>query len=220
MDDQNELMDILRGVAEGMYPAADGSIDVINPAGSPFCAVMAFTARHAVVANVPRAEVLAQLEGRYLGAAMGPQFLMWLGERTETKPGTIDVLLAAVGESGATHIELQSEPALAAHHRVRRAAQFRSDVQVHATADRSGLLIIGRGLARRWEAAIEVRPECRNRGLGRQLAAAAKRLVPPGDPVFMQASPGNAASLRAVLAGGFAPVGAEVVLMPPHISEA
>jgi GNAT superfamily N-acetyltransferase len=73
------------------------------------------------------------------------------------------------------------------------------------------VLVIGRGLAGRWEAAFEVAPEARGQGLGRALAAAALHLIEPGQPLFVQVAVGNVASLRAVLAAGFTPVGAEVL---------
>ena len=56
-----------------------------------------------------------------------------------------------------------------------------------------------------------VDPERRNRGLGRLLVAAARHLAPPGEQLFAQVAPGNAASLRAVAAAGFHPLGAEVL---------
>jgi L-amino acid N-acyltransferase YncA len=54
----------------------------------------------------------------------------------------------------------------------------------------------------------------RGRGLGRRLATAARVLVPDGRPVWAQIAPGNAASVRAFLAAGYAPVGAEALLVP------
>jgi hypothetical protein len=36
-------------------------------------------------------------------------------------------------------------------------------------------------------------------------------LTPPGEPLFAQVTPGNAASLRVVEAAGFRPLGAEVL---------
>jgi hypothetical protein len=35
--------------------------------------------------------------------------------------------------------------------------------------------------------------------------------VPPAEPVFAQVAPGNAGSLRAVLAAGYRPIGGEVL---------
>jgi hypothetical protein len=98
------------------------------------------------------------------------------------------------------------------HPRVRRARRYRDDVRIWA-AD-GGILIMGRGLGGRWEAAIEVDEVRRNAGLGRQLAAAARHLVPEDRPVWAQIAPGNAASVRAFLAAGYVPVGAEALLVP------
>ncbi len=74
------------------------------------------------------------------------------------------------------------------------------------------MVLVGRGFAGRWEAAFEVDPGERGHGLGRALAGAARHLVPQGEPVWAQVSPGNAASLRATLAAGYRPVGSEVLL--------
>jgi hypothetical protein len=51
------------------------------------------------------------------------------------------------------------------------------------------------------------------KGLGRRMVAAALALVPATEPVFAQASPGNAASLRALLASGFRPISSEVLFV-------
>src|SRR2546429_563607 len=73
-----------------------------------------------------------------------------------------------------------------------------------------GILVVGRGMAERWEMAYEVAPRARGHGLGRRLAAAACSLVHDGEPVFAQVSPGNVASLRACLAAGYRPLASEV----------
>jgi hypothetical protein len=45
---------------------------------------------------------------------------------------------------------------------------------------------------------------------------AGRTLVPAGEPIFVQVAPGNVPSLRAVLAaGGFTPIGGEILLAPP-----
>jgi hypothetical protein len=98
------------------------------------------------------------------------------------------------------------------HPRVRRARRYRDDVRVWALD--GGVLVIGRGLGGRWEAAVEVDQEHRNAGLGRRLAAAARALVPEPRPVWAQVAPGNAASVRAFLAAGYRPVGSEALLVP------
>lgn len=71
---------------------------------------------------------------------------------------------------------------------------------------------MGRGLAGRMEAAYEVEASARGRGLGRALINAARLLAPLGEPVFVQVSPGNVWSMKA-LAGqpGWVPVGSEML---------
>jgi hypothetical protein len=98
------------------------------------------------------------------------------------------------------------------HPRVERALRYRTDVRVWTSEH--GVLILGRGLAGRWETAIEVSAGSRNKGYGRALATAARHLVPDGRPVWGQIAPGNASSLRAFLAAGYVPVGSEVILTP------
>jgi RimJ/RimL family protein N-acetyltransferase len=71
------------------------------------------------------------------------------------------------------------------------------------------------GVAGRWEVSVEVDPGYRGKGLGRDLVAAARHLVPDGTPVWAQIAPGNAASVRAFLAAGYRPVGAEVLFHAP-----
>lgn len=95
-----------------------------------------------------------------------------------------------------------------------RARRYRDEVRAYAVdGPAEAMVLVGRGFAERWETAFEVAPADRGRGLGRALAAAARHLVPDGEPVWAQVSPGNAASLRAVLAAGFLPVGAEVLFL-------
>jgi RimJ/RimL family protein N-acetyltransferase len=96
------------------------------------------------------------------------------------------------------------------HPRVVRALRHRDGVRVWETP--GAIVSIGRGVAGRWEVALEVEPGYRGKGLGRELAAAARHLVPEGTPLWAQIAPGNAASVRAFLAAGFRPVGAEAML--------
>ena len=100
------------------------------------------------------------------------------------------------------------------HTRIARAVRYRDDVRAWQAA--GGVIAIGRGVAGRWETAIEVDPRFRSAGLGRRLASAARHLVPDGAPVWAQIAPGNAASVRAFLWAGFRPIGAEVLLFPSH----
>jgi hypothetical protein len=99
------------------------------------------------------------------------------------------------------------------HQRVRLAKARRTNVSVHG--DERGLVTIGEGVHGHVEIGVElgagVAP---GNGVGRSLITEARRLAPAGTPVFAAVSPGNAASLRAFLAAGFVPVGAEVLLQP------
>ncbi len=97
------------------------------------------------------------------------------------------------------------------HARASRARAHRADVRVW-TVD-GGVLTLGRGVAGRREVSVEVDQPARGRGLGRALFLAARALVT--EPLWAQVAPGNAASVRAVLAAGFRPVGAEALLVPP-----
>ena len=119
------------------------------------------------------------------------------------------MLCVAEALTGAPPLELTPE-ADTAHPRILRALSYRDDVRAWR-AD-CGVVLLGRGVAGRWETAIEVDPAARSRGLGRKLAAAARHLVPDGGPLWAQVAPGNAASVRAFLAAGFLPLGAEVLL--------
>jgi L-amino acid N-acyltransferase YncA len=87
----------------------------------------------------------------------------------------------------------------------------RTDVSIHACE--GGVVTIGRGLMGRFEVGIEVADGYRGKRLGRRLAEAARGLVPGGRPLWAQIAPGNATSLRAFLAAGFAPVGMEALLV-------
>ncbi len=57
-------------------------------------------------------------------------------------------------------------------------------------------------------------PDLRGRGHGRALLRDALALAPPGEPVFAAVAPGNAASLRALLAAAFVPIGSVQLVRP------
>ena len=214
-DDTDEfvLRRLLEDAAAGSFPPADGAVRVLPAPGGPVYAVLAFTAHHVVAADVDPGEVAAHLDPDDIAAPMGTPFLSWLGRRLGAVPGTLDVVLAARAGAGAPPFpdEIREIAPDGARGRVGRAVRYRTDVRAWATADGHGLLVVGRGLAGRWEASFEVSPEERGRGLGRTLAAMSMLAVPHGERVFMQVAPGNVASVRAVLAAGFRPIGAEVL---------
>jgi GNAT superfamily N-acetyltransferase len=159
------LRRLLHDAARGVFPPADGVVEVWPAPPGAVDAVLAFTAHHVVAAGVDPALVAARLPDGDLSAPMGPAFLGWLGARLGSPPGSLDGVLAAEGLGGTPPLELTPG----------------------------------------------VDPARRNRGLGRSLVAAARHLTPPGEPLFAQVAPGNAASLRVVEVAGFRPIGAEVL---------
>ena len=204
------LSDVLRGAADGRPPEPDGTVDVLPQEGRA-AGVVAFSAHFVVCADVDHAWVRDQLPPGDYNAPLGARFLVALADRIGADVGSIDVVLAAPGSGGPRDDCLQ-EISAREHPRVVRALRYRDEVRVWRTPDGAGHVLVGRGLAGRWETAFEVDPEARGRGLGRHLAAAATAFVPSGEQVWAQVAPGNAASLRAVLAAGYRPVCAEVLL--------
>ncbi|WP_333770691.1 GNAT family N-acetyltransferase [Streptomyces sp. IBSBF 2435] len=207
------LGEILEAVAGGAFPPADGGTTVVGQPGVRDAGVIAFTAHSVVFTDEDPAWVRAQLAAAdcdALAAAMNPRFLAALLERSGRRTDTVDLLTVAPPLSGEPPLPLR-EVEDPGHPRVVRALGRRDDVRVWA-AD-GGLLVLGRGVAGRWEAAVEVEEDARHRGLGRALATAARHLVP--GPVWAQQATGNARSIRAFQAAGFRPVGAESLHMLP-----
>jgi GNAT superfamily N-acetyltransferase len=207
----DRLLRLLEDAAGGVLPPADGVVEVWPGPDGPVDAVLAFTAHNVVAAGVDPDLVAARLPEGDLGAPMSPGFLGWLGERLGSHPGSLDVVLAAPGLGGDPPLALRPVADPDRHPRAARAARYRRDLRVWTDQDGAGVLVLGRGLAGRREVAFEVDPARRNRGLGRLLVTCARHLIPPGEPLFAQVSPGNAASLRVVEAAGFRPLGAEVL---------
>ncbi|MDG6106782.1 GNAT family N-acetyltransferase [Dactylosporangium aurantiacum] len=209
------LADILDAAAAGRFPPADGGVTVVAQPAPRDAGVVAFTAHSVVFTDEDPAWVHATLAGLGcdpLAAAMHPRFLTALLDRTGRTTDTVDLLTVAHSLPGAPPVPL-TEVGDPEHPRVRSALRRRDDVRVWA-AD-GGVLILGRGVAGRWETAIEVDEASRHRGLGRALATAARHLVPDGGPVWSQQAAGNARSIRAFQAAGYRPVASEALLSLP-----
>ncbi|MGQ5261463.1 GNAT family N-acetyltransferase [Micromonospora sp. ZYX-F-536] len=207
------LADILDAAAHGRFPPPDGGTTVVPQPSHRDAGVIAFTAHSVVFTDEDPQWVrrtLAALDCDGLAAAMNPRFLAALLDRTRRSTDTIDLLTVASPLPGAPPLKL-NEVVNAGHPREARARKRRDDVRVWA-AD-GGVVVLGRGVAGRWETAIEVDEGCRRRGLGRALATAVRHLVPAGQPVWAQQAAGNARSVRAFQAAGFRPVGAEALLL-------
>ncbi|MGW6568719.1 GNAT family N-acetyltransferase [Streptomyces sp. NPDC054975] len=208
----DDVARILAAAAHGEFPPPDGSTTVVPQPSPRDAGVLAFTAHSVVFTDEDpewvRAE-LAAVPSDPLAASMNPEFLIALMRRTGLRMNTVDLLTVAPALPGAPELELR-EIEDVDHPRVARARKYRDDVRVWA-AD-GGVVILGRGVAGRWEAAIEVDEDVRHQGIGRALALAARHLT-PGDVVWAQQSPGNARSVRVFQAAGYRPIASEALLV-------
>jgi hypothetical protein len=204
------LGDILARAAAGCPPSPDGGLTVLAQPSDRDAGVIAFTAHSVVFANVAAGWVRACIPAGDLSAPMTPRFLQALGKRLGRRAASTDMLTVAAALPGPPELPLTRVDG-GDHPRVRRARRYRDELAVWAGG--GAVVMIGRGVAGRWEVAVEVEPGRRNGGLGRTAVRAARHLVPGGEPLWAQISPGNAASVRAFLAAGFVPAGAEALLV-------
>ncbi|KUL25770.1 GNAT family N-acetyltransferase [Streptomyces regalis] len=204
------LRDILDAAARGVFPPTDGRTTVVPHASHRNSGVLAFTAHSVVFTDEDPAWVYAALRDvdcDGLAAPMNPRFLAALMERTGRTAETIDAVLVGSPLPGEPSLAL-TEIEDAGHPRIAYARRRRDDVRAWVADD--GVLVMGRGVAGRLEVSVEVDDEVRHRGLGRRLVTAARHLVT--EPLWAQVAPGNARSMRAFLAAGYLPVGAEALL--------
>jgi len=214
MTGRHRLTRLLAEAACGTFPAADGSLEVLRSPPGPSDAVVAFTAHNVIAADLEADEVLARLDPNDVGAPMSAEFLTWLAGRLGTRAGMLDLVMVAPRvDPGEDLPELIARDDLVEHPRLARSRRYRTDLRCFSDRDDRTLVVVGRGLAGRWEIGLEIRPEYRGRGLGRQLVRAATVLVRSGEPLFAQVSPGNTASVRAFLAAGYQPICSEVVFL-------
>jgi GNAT superfamily N-acetyltransferase len=206
----SELGRLLDRAARGDFPAADGTVDVLPPPERVRAAVLSFSAHLVVATDVAASEVheVAPPGDFHAWGRVAP----WLGQRDGRESLAGDVVLAAIADGRSSPIDLDRVDDYE-HPRLVLARRFRADPRVYITADRAGVLVLGRGLGDRHELAFEVEPAARRRGLGRALVACALALVPEGEAVWAQVHPANAASLRPVLAAGFGPIGYEQLIV-------
>ncbi len=163
---EHPLAAILRDAADGRFPAADGTVDVLPPDTDGTRAIVAFTG-HAVVLTDASAEELADRapDGGF-GSSLAPDVQSWLAG-TSHVPGTLDAVLVARGTGRG---DAQPTRVHDGHPRVARARQHRRDVSVYA--DDHGVVILGSGLVGRLELSVELfDPESAPAGAGRQLIA-------------------------------------------------
>jgi GNAT superfamily N-acetyltransferase len=201
------LAALLGDVAAGRYPPADGTVTIMPQPSPRDAGVLAFTAYSVVFVDADPAWVRSLLPPGDLAGPMLPSFLLAVCARIGRRATSADMLCVAEARPGPPPIRLD-ELRAARHPRVERALRCRDDVKAWEVP--GGVLTLGRGVAGRWEVAVEIDPGYRDHGLGRELIAAARHLLPEGTPIWAQITPGNAASVRAFLAAGYRPAGAEV----------
>jgi hypothetical protein len=205
----------LRDAARGVFPPADGVVEVVPSTGGRCDAIVAFTGHFVFAADIDTAAVAARMPTGEFSVPLSPASLLWVAAELDLEPSTHDALLVTIGDGAGPPAWLRRTDDLV-HPRVDRASRYRAIDSVWATEDDAGVVIIGRGLCDRWEVGYEIAPHARGKGVGRRLVAAARGLVPAGEPLWAQVAPGNAASLRSTLAAGFVPVAAEVLFAPAH----
>ncbi|MFE7648735.1 GNAT family N-acetyltransferase [Streptomyces phaeoluteigriseus] len=207
------LRDILDAAARGVFPPADGRTTIVPQACRRDAGVLSFTAHSVVFTDEDPEWVRGALRATGcdpLAATLNARFLTAFMDRTGRRSDTVDAMVVGSPLTGRPAVEL-TEIDDPDHPRVTSSRRRRDDVRVWA-AD-GGVLVLGRGVAGRLEAAVEVDADVRHRGLGRALVTAARQLA-GGEPVWAQISPGNARSMRAFQAAGYVPVGAEALLTP------
>ncbi len=206
------LAQLLDAAASGRFPEPDGVLRVVAPVAGDIDVLVAFTGTFVLAAALRQEEVDARVPRGAFAVPMSPAFVDWLATRLTARPETHDAVLVRHATGGPPSGLL--EPLTDSDHpRVARARRHRRDVRVYAPAGRSGVVVLGRGVTGRWEVAYEVDEDARNAGFGRALLGAALELLPAGTPVWAQVAPGNAASMRSVIAAGFAPIGAEILFV-------
>jgi GNAT superfamily N-acetyltransferase len=205
---------LLANAASGRYPLPDGTVDVVAQPSGRDAGVISLTGYAMIFADVDPDWVRAQLPPGDLSGPLAASFLHSLSQRLGRQTHSVDMLTCAASLPGQPPQDLALTELMpaenASHPRIERALHYRDEVRAWQAP--GGVLMIGRGIAGRFEVAIEVDPGHRSRGLGARLATAARHLVPVGAPLWAQIAPANAASVRAFLAAGYRPVGAEALL--------
>jgi ribosomal protein S18 acetylase RimI-like enzyme len=210
-----DLAAILDAVAVGRYPPPDGAVTILAQPSDRDAGVFSMTGCAVVFADTDPDWIVAQLPPGDLSAPLSAPFLAALAGRLGRGSHSVDMVACAPALAGPPAPDMplaELTPTIAhpTHPRVARALRYRDDVRAWQAP--CGVVLVGRGLAGRFEVAVEVDPAHRGRGLGARLATAARHLVPAGATLWAQVAPANAASVRAFLRAGFRPVGAEALL--------
>jgi hypothetical protein len=209
-EDGHRLASVLEAAARGELPPADGAVEVVGPPPGRAMAVVAFTGHHVIATSAPEPWLRERVpDGDFL-APMRPDFLAELGRKLGRRCDSIDAVLVATGLEGEAELAPVERDD---HPRVARALAHREGVRAFEDPTGDAVVVLGQGLALRTEVAFEVAEAARGSGLATRALLDARRLAAPGEALFAQCSPGNAASLRALLAAGFRPIGSEALFV-------
>ncbi|HEY0806589.1 MAG TPA: N-acetyltransferase [Pseudonocardiaceae bacterium] len=209
-----ELADLMREIADGYPPRQVPELLVLSPPDERSVGVLAFAGYNVVSADVPEEWIRNWLPEPDLAAPLQPPFLTVLAAATGRTLDNLDMTLVASATGRDNGMDLTELDEFLEPLPPRLARALAQRIGVRAWRCPGGLLTLGRGVGGRWEVSVEVEPALRGFGLGRGLFTAARGLLPAGAHVWAQVAPGNAASVRAALAAGFRPAGAEVLLWP------
>jgi hypothetical protein len=209
MDQAHPLAGLISDAAEGRFPAVDGGWRRVPPWRPGLEAIVAFTG-HAVLAvarDIPDRR-LTSLGVNGFGGAHDPRLITALAG-----PGgwidSLDMVMAGRGSGQAGQPpRLVDRPDLATQPRAAFAARIRDQPRPlgYPGRDRAALAVLSRGIAGLTELGFELEPARRGSGGGAQLVRDALSAVPSGQLVLAAVAPGNAASVRALLAAGFVPL--------------
>jgi hypothetical protein len=208
------LAEIILAADAGRFLPADGGWSRVPTWRDGVEGIVCFTG-HAVFAlgSDVSHERIAELGADGFGGAAHPRLLSglvgpdgWIGSQ--------DALLAGHGTGAGPEAALVSRPDLSSHPRAQYAATIRDSPRPFGYPDpaRSALAILSTGLAGLTELSFELEPDRRGGGQATGLIRAALATLPAGELVVAAATPGNAASLRALLAAGFTPLGSVQLL--------
>jgi hypothetical protein len=204
------LAGLIAAAAAGRFPAADGGWRLVPPWHPGLEAIISFTG-HAVFAVRPdiTGRLLASLGADGFGGAHDPRLIAALAG-PDGWIDSLDILMAArgAGRPGVAPV-LVDRPDLAGHPRAEFAAGIRDHPRIVGYQDprRSALAVISTGIAGLAELSFELEPGRRGTGGGARLARDALSAVPSGQLAVAAVAPGNAASVRALLAARFKPLG-------------
>ena len=205
-DRPHPLAAMLAAAATGVFPPVDGVVEVHPPDTDGTGAIVEFTGHSVVLTDRDPTELVRRGADGF-GGVIHPDVVRWLAG-PKGWIGTHDVVLVGRGTGGGP---LPVRDDLFDHPRVVRARAHRRDVVV--LGDERGFVTLGTGLVGRREISVELLGPG-GTGAGRALIDGGLGASSPGELVWAQVSPGNAASLRAFLAAGFTPIGAEILLAP------